>query len=59
LVELPAVLFLLNLVQFMLVDVAYGYYGAAVLGVPVVLASGWRLLTTRATRTQRWGEWTG
>ena len=46
-VELPAVLFLLNLVQFVLADAAYGYYGAAVVGVPVAILCGWRIAQQR------------
>jgi putative membrane protein len=55
-VELPAVLFVLNLVQFVCVDVAYGYYGAAVIGVPVVLVCSLRMLTAWSTHSQRWGS---
>jgi putative membrane protein len=52
-VELPAVLFVLNLVQFVCVDVAYGYYGAAVFGVPVALVSGWCIFSVWAERGRR------
>lgn len=53
-VELPAVLFLLNLVQFICVDVAYGYYGAAVLGVPVAGSCGWRIFWLWSGHRQGW-----
>ncbi len=59
-VELPAILFLLNLVQFMLVDAAYGYFGPAVFGVPLVIACIWRIVATLEYRGERWGtllEW--
>jgi len=42
-VELPAVLFVLNLIQFLLVDLVYGYWGAAVLALPVAGACVWRM----------------
>jgi len=53
-VELPAVLFVLNLIQFLLVDLVYGYWGAAVLGVPVAIVCCWRMLTVLAGRGRQW-----
>lgn len=53
-VELPAVLFLLNLIQFLLVDATYGYWGALVLGLPVAVICGWRMLAVLAGRGWHW-----
>lgn len=53
-VELPAVLFLLNLIQFLLVDMAYGYWGALVFGLPVAIVCGWRMLAVLTGRGWHW-----
>ncbi len=37
---LPATIYLLNLVQFMLVDLAHGYWGAVLIGAVLLLAVG-------------------
>jgi hypothetical protein len=53
-VELPAVLFVLNLIQFVCVDLAYGYWGAAVLALPIAGACVWRMRAVVAGRGWQW-----
>jgi hypothetical protein len=53
-VELPAVLFVLNLIQFLLVDLVYGYWGAAVLALPIVGAGVWRMRAALVGRGWQW-----
>lgn len=45
---LPALLFALNLLQFALVDLAYGYAGAGMLGLAFLAFAAWRLRTKLA-----------
>ena len=53
-IELPAVLFVLNLIQFLLVDLVYGYWGAALFGVPVAIICSRRMLAVLAGRGWQW-----
>lgn len=50
---LPVLLFGLNVLQFTLVDLAYGYTGAAVLGLGLLAFGAWRLRSTKAREWKR------
>ena len=47
---LPALLYALNLLQFTLVDLAYGYLGAGLLGLAVLAFAFWRLPSNKTIR---------
>ena len=54
--DVPMVLYLLNLVQFTLVDLAYGYVWAALIGVAVAAALLWRIKAEGTLVRRLWAE---
>lgn len=54
--DVPVLLYLLNLLQFMLVDLAYGYVWASLIGAAVGALLIWRLRSEGNLAQRLWGE---